>query len=382
MNMKKFMKFMKQIAFTGSILCIALLSCTDMNELSDRFLDQGETVYASKADSIATHTGYKKIEIEIYINNRRVDKVRIYWNNYRDSVDVQVGNRQGVFRTIIEDMEESTYLFQIVSIDSYGNKSLPVEASGEVIGDSFVANLRNRSVASVVYTADDEVTVTWGNTPNYAVSCYLSYTATDNRTVIVIAPVTESVTVISGWKSGLSYYTQFVPNEGALDTVNSTTASLAVWKKYNKTGWTIEVSDETASDGGGKDKMIDGNYDYNEYWQSQHSPSTVNLPHWAVIDMKDPVEIARIVTQRRNIGGNIGGDTRTLQYFVGDSPNPDAGTWVKLVEGSYESSTANHVLTLDVPTPLTGRYLKLVMPNTFRGQYTSICEIDVYGLIL
>jgi hypothetical protein len=382
MNMKKFMKFLKHIAFLGSILCIVPMSCSDMNELSDRFLDKGETVYASKADSVAAHTGYKKVEIEIYINNRRVDKVRVYWNNYHDSVDVQVGNHQGIFRTTIEDMEESTYLFQIVSIDSYGNKSLPVELSGEVIGDSFVTNLRNRSVASVVYTADDEVTVTWGNIPNYAVSCYLIYTATNNRTVTVITPVTENVTVISGWKSGLSYYTQFVPSEGALDTLDIAPASLAVLKKYNKTGWTVEVSDETASDGGGKDKMVDGNYDYSEYWQSQHTPSTVDLPHWAVIDMKEPIEIARIVTQRRNINSSIGGDTKTLQYFVGNSPDPNAGTWVKLVEGSYESAAANHVLTLDVPTPLTGRYLKVVMPDTFRGQYTSICEIDVYGLIL
>jgi hypothetical protein len=380
--MKEFIKFLKHIAFLGSILCIVASACSDMNELSDRFLDKGETVYASKADSVAAHTGYKKVEIEIYINNRRIDKVRVYWNNYRDSTDMQIGNRQGIFRTIIENMEESTYLFQIVSIDGYGNKSLPVELSGEVIGDSFVANLRNRSVASVVYTADDEVTVTWGNTPNYAVSCYLSYTATDNRTVTVIAPVTESVTVISGWKSGLNYYTQFVPNEGALDTLNSAPANLAVWKRYNKTGWTIEVSDETASDGGGKDKMIDGNYDYGEYWQSQHSPSTANLPHWAVIDMKESIEIARIVTQRRNINASIGGDTKTLQYFIGDSPDPNAGTWVKFIEGAYESSAANHVLTLDAVTPLTGRYLKLIMPDTFRGQYTSICEIDVYGLIL
>jgi hypothetical protein len=131
--------------------------------------------------------------------------------------------------------------------------------------------------------------------------------------------------------------------------------------KCSKTGWTVEVSDQTAEDGGGKDKMVDDNYDDKiSTWHSQWYPYNVPLPHWAVIDMKEPVEVARIATLRRS-----NGDTKTLQYFVGDNPDANAGTWVKIAEGMYASTGANHTLTLDAAEPVTGRYLKLVLPDSY-----------------
>jgi hypothetical protein len=151
------------------------------------------------------------------------------------------------------------------------------------------------------------------------------------------------------------------------------TVSVPELYKCDKTGWSIEVSDQTAGDGGGKDKVIDGVYD-NGWWHSQWGPN-VPLPHWAIIDMKKPVEVARIVTQRRN-----NGDTKSLQYFVGDSPDPN-GTWTMVAEGAFASKDANHTLTLDATAPLSGRYLKLLLPDSFREPFTAICEVDVYGLI-
>ncbi|KAA6342734.1 hypothetical protein EZS27_009537 [termite gut metagenome] len=145
--------------------------------------------------------------------------------------------------------------------------------------------------------------------------------------------------------------------------------------KCDKTEWTVEVSDETASDGGGKDRMIDGNTDNAGYWHSQWSPSNTPLPHWAVIDMKEPIEAGRIITQRRS-----NGDTKTLQYFIGNDPDPDAGTWTKIAEGAYASTTSAHSITLDVAEPVSGRYLKLVLPDSNRVPFTAICEIDVFGL--
>jgi hypothetical protein len=92
--------------------------------------------------------------------------------------------------------------------------------------------------------------------------------------------------------------------------------------------------------------------------------------------MKEPQEVARIATLRRS-----NGDTRTLRYFVSDSPDLN-GDWVKIAEEAYESQeSSNHTLTLDVATPATGSYLKLVLPDLFRSVYTAICEIDVYKLV-
>jgi hypothetical protein len=93
--------------------------------------------------------------------------------------------------------------------------------------------------------------------------------------------------------------------------------------------------------------------------------------------MKTPIRIGKIITLRRSVG-----DTKTLQYFVGDDPNPSASSWVKIIEGAYPSVTAAHSLALDTSAPVaTGQYLKLVLPDSFRGVHISICEIDVYEMI-
>jgi hypothetical protein len=44
-----------------------------------------------------------------------------------------------------------------------------------------------------------------------------------------------------------------------------------IMTRVSKTGWTVEVSD-AHTDGGGKDKIIDGNYSNSEYWHSQYAP--------------------------------------------------------------------------------------------------------------
>jgi hypothetical protein len=174
---------------------------------------------------------------------------------------------------------------------------------------------------------------------------------------------------------GLNYYWTVVPTTSN-SNVRTQSRQVKVLGgpdtvKYDETEWTIEVS-SAHTEGGGKDKVIDDNYSNSGYWHSMYSPNAA-LPHWAVIDMKVPLKVSKIVTQRRS-----NGDNKTLQYFVGDSPNASADTWVQVAEGVYESKTANHTLTLDVTEFVTGRYLKLVIPDSFRVPFSGICEIDVY----
>jgi hypothetical protein len=87
--------------------------------------------------------------------------------------------------------------------------------------------------------------------------------------------------------------------------------------------------------------------------------------------MQNPVEVCRIITWRRN-----NGDTKTIEYYIGDDPAANASTWKKIASGDV---WVNHVCTLILEEPLSsGRYLKLVMPDSNRYPNTSITEIDVY----
>jgi hypothetical protein len=92
--------------------------------------------------------------------------------------------------------------------------------------------------------------------------------------------------------------------------------------------------------------------------------------------MKGQVEVVRVATLRRS--GRYQ-DTKSVQYFIGDNPDANSGTWTKITEGAYASTSADNTLTLSVANPVSGQYLKLVLPDSFRSGLTAICEIDVWG---
>jgi hypothetical protein len=157
------------------------------------------------------------------------------------------------------------------------------------------------------------------------------------------------------------------------DIAKNVDVNVAELYKCDKIGWTVEAVSDESTDGGGKDKIIDGST--SGFWHSQYNPDAP-FPHWAIIDMKTSIEVAKIATLRRSDYA----DTKTLQYFIGNDPDPNANTWKKIAEGAYASPSANHTLTLNVAVPVDGKYLKLVLPDSFRETYTAICEIDVWAL--
>ncbi|MDR2385943.1 MAG: Ig-like domain-containing protein [Tannerella sp.] len=145
----------------------------------------------------------------------------------------------------------------------------------------------------------------------------------------------------------------------------------------DKTTWSVVAWSDAHTEGGGINTIIDGNYATNNYWHSYYGSPNAALPHWAVIDMKEPVTIARIVTRRRN-----NGDTKTIEYYTGDEADANASTWKKITQGNYPQGQNSVIdLTLDATERLTGRYLKLIVSDSYRIPFTAITEIDVYRAV-
>jgi hypothetical protein len=148
--------------------------------------------------------------------------------------------------------------------------------------------------------------------------------------------------------------------------------SISVVVLLNERDWSvISCSDEQVDDGGGKGVLIDGNL--GNYWHSQWKAPAAQLPHWAIIDMVSSHNINKIETYRRS--GNT--NTKSVQYFVSNDPDPDAPLWLKIMEGTFASG---NLLTLNAPeNNIQGRYLKIFLPDSNSGQNTSVSEIYVYG---
>jgi hypothetical protein len=209
-------------------LCIiatfTAVACSKMNDLSDRFLDEGEIIYAAMADSVAPHAGDGRIELEILVKTQRIDSIRIYWDNFGQQEDIFIGNKPGVYRKVINDLDEAAYLFQLVSIDMFGFKSLPFEVTGNVYGDDFRSMLQDREILSAVYTpATMTLTIRWAGEVSYGVGSELMYVNNNGREIIVSASATDNTTVINGWSLSytLKYRTLFKPEAEALDIFRS-----------------------------------------------------------------------------------------------------------------------------------------------------------------
>jgi hypothetical protein len=348
-------------------------SCDDMMDTHRKYLEGGEKIYAPKVDSLVFHNGKGRAQVWFWLlESPNVRSVDIFWNNYVDSLNVPVTPSTGLdsLMVYIPLTEERSYTIYVRTTDIFGNHSLSEMGSATSYGAIYESTLANRGVKSAETTGSTTEIQWYGIVDGYVCS-EVRYTGLNGEVKIVRALPNETSTSCPDAKAGSAYEHRslYVP-ANSIDTFYMEWTPITVTLapvKLDKTGWTVEVSDERVDDGGGKDKIIDGDSD-NGYWHSQWGPD-IGLPHWAIIDMKDPVKVARVVTVRQ-------ADTKTIQYFVGNSPDPN-GAWTKIAEGTYTSDQRS--ITLVAESPVTGRYLKLVITESYRGPYTSIREIDVYG---
>jgi hypothetical protein len=348
-----------------------------MNELSDRFLDREETLYAEKVDSAGANTGFKRIEIKVYVASQRIDFVRVYFtrSSKADSVDIQVGNVSGVFSRIIEDMPASEYLFILVNFDKYGNRSLPYELTGRVLGDDYVNGL-NRTM-SMVRIVGGILEITWDGAPENSLYSELVYTNSGGGKDTLLIPLDENSRTIDNYASDLEYRTFYQPAPTAIDTFNAfntewtQVSNIPVYREltlFDKSSWSV-ISWSSQAWEARANALIDGSDD--TFWHSDWE-TPIEVPHWAIIDMGVTKEIAKINTYRRK--GMP--DTKSVWYYIGDDPDPDAASWRKIAEGTYESGD---LLTMTFVV-VAGRYLKIYLPDSNRGPYTSVAEVDVFGI--
>ena len=106
------------------VLISFLVSCSDMNDLHQPYLDQGEHIYAAKVDAVVVRPGNERIQLDLFYTAQRIKECVIYWNVRQNSLvkELPASGVNGV-PVLLEDMPEGTYSFEIVTKDLYGNES-------------------------------------------------------------------------------------------------------------------------------------------------------------------------------------------------------------------------------------------------------------------
>jgi len=375
---------MKKI-FNSIMILLALstfAACDGMMDTHKEFIENGELIYAPKMDSLSFIAGQGRIRFGFWLYNApNVKTVDVYWNSRQDSmlIPVTASAERDSFSVMLNNMPEQSYTFDVRTTDNFGHKSLWSTDFGNSYGEVYESTLANRRIREVKLSEIEGGELVWFAGGDGLVRVEVLYTNKAGATISVLTPADVSSTLCPDVKAGstFSYRSLFIPEEEAVDTFAlawKTDESFPTSYIYDRSDWKVlQVSDETASDGGGMHMLLDDNL--GTYWHSQWDGGNAPLPHWAIIDIASSKRIVKIDTYRRS--GNT--DTKSLQYFVGDDPDPDATTWVKIAEGAF---TTGNLLTVEVPSgtdTAKGRYLKLLLPDTNRDPFTSIAEIYLYG---
>jgi hypothetical protein len=369
---------MKKILFLITAV-ICLVSCEDFMDRHKEFTEGGEKIYAPKPNSISFLSGINRVKFQGWLlNSPNVKSVDIFWNSRQDSLIIPVTPSIGLdsIEVIVPLTVEKAYTFTVRHTDTYGHHSLAITGFATSYGEVYFSALRNRILRGDVIITGTDANISWFTAEENLIRSEVRYTDASNEVKIIKVLPEELSTVCSSPKTGtvFEYRSLFLPEPTAIDTFYMDWERIYPLAILDRTGWSvISCSDEEAGDGNGKDVIIDGIIAANNFWQSQWR-NLAPLPHWAIIDMVSPQKINRIDTYRRLNNTN----TKSVQYFISNDPNPNATSWVKIMEGTFASGD---LLTLNAPeNNIQGRYLKILLPDSNVSQgYTSISEINVYG---
>lgn len=196
------MKTMINYKYLCMIVVASLVSCSDMNDLHQPYLDHGEHIYAAKVDRVLVRPGDGRIQLDLYYAAQRVKECVIYWSVRQNSA-VRTLPASGVdgVPVILDDMPEGSYSFEIVTRDMYGNESLAVEASGKSYGESYKAGLFNIRYSSITKTGE-ETTIVWKNA-EHATEIEFTYETMSGDEKTIKIPVTlDAKTVLTDNKPG------------------------------------------------------------------------------------------------------------------------------------------------------------------------------------
>ncbi|MDR2384879.1 MAG: DUF4998 domain-containing protein [Tannerella sp.] len=218
--MKSFIKYILVL----SAVFIGTAACSDMNDLHDKYLKDGETVYIAVFDSVYVHPGENAVEIKYWLSDPKAKHVVIYWNLKNDSLkyDVSVTTVDHPGTIPVKNLDEGNISFEMYNYDAnYENKSIVMQRTVSVYGDFYKSHLDNRIIKDYLYSrAEKKLTINWVSAVyENAVGTQVRYLATTGVEKDTLISVSETETVLQDvmeW-SIMEYCTLYKPEETCID---------------------------------------------------------------------------------------------------------------------------------------------------------------------
>ncbi len=363
------------------ILMLISFGCKDQDEMYRQYVSTGGTVYPAKVEKVMVKPGIGKVYISWPNTTATVTKAGIWWNNYSDSMMVDIAAGTDTVSVSI-DVKEGIYSFFIKTFDKNGNVSIPVEVIGRSIGDKYLSGFHNRSISGYQTKGINSLIIKWDDADASKGALYneIIYMATDNTEKTLQVPAGEKSTEINDHEAGTAfkYNTVYQPDPKvelmiATPYKSITNAYLLLDKSI---GNVIDKSSTWPSTSCHESGAYDGNYEKSRW----HSHNT-GYPHFITIDMGAEVSVSRLTIWPSFYDGK---PDRRMPSRIEWEVSVDNVTWSSLGEYAYlyDPTETNRNPREYIVSPVTARYIRLKGLDDPSG--TSIMclgEIDFYSTV-
>ncbi|GEP97594.1 DUF4998 domain-containing protein [Chitinophaga cymbidii] len=210
-------------------LCCLIAACSQQPDDFREFLEDRELTYPGAITQTFTQPGNLRLGIGWSPSpDPSVTKYKVYWNNYRDSVEVPASTHSpsDTISTIITGLQEYTYSFFVYSFDEKGNRSIPVEIqNARVYGNTYQNSLMNRPINltepyKLLNDDGNEIMLNFLPADSTNTITYIRYTSiTDEQKEVALPPDQQAIT-LNDYKYGtkVAYHSYYTPGRLALDT--------------------------------------------------------------------------------------------------------------------------------------------------------------------
>lgn len=214
-------------------LSIYIISCSDMNDMHDPYMKNGEITYIGRVDSMQAFSGRERVLIHYWLTDPRVKTLHILWNQGKDSLVVTIPEHDplDVLSVMIGEGEtkikEGDYTFFFYSHDDRGHRSVKFETLINVYGDRYQATLNNRSVKKV--TKDEskhKLTLEWGGSSSVNETgveiLYTDMSGMGKKSFIDVGKLSEPAVIEEvDFSKTIQYQTWYKPSFLAIDQFNA-----------------------------------------------------------------------------------------------------------------------------------------------------------------
>lgn len=211
-------------AITIIAVLLLLATCADMNDIQQKFIENGEKVYVGKVDTLVVHGGYQRVKLSgMMYYAKTAEKSIIRWtvDGEKDSVIVDASDwrlKNDTLSVVIDGLREGTQRFFVQNYDKEGNKSLNVEVSGNVYGDQYIMSATSKMITQLT-PLPEGLQLHW-NMSEEAIGVEVKYESNDGYKFFKES-AKALTTLISDWKLAGTIQTRTIlmPESGALDTL-------------------------------------------------------------------------------------------------------------------------------------------------------------------